>query len=105
MGIPGIRYWIIAACLVQQVHAQDGGLPIQSLQPPVPRWKLAPADSAGRARLSMNRPTWQVGPDNYARNMGFFCQQEWRFEKSVRIPLRVRLGNLEYVDRLEGKRR
>lgn len=53
----------------------------------------------------MNRPTWQVGPDNYARNMGFFCQQEWRFEKSVRIPLRVRLGNLEYVDRLEGKRR
>lgn len=49
-------------------------------------------------------PSLMPGPDAYARGMGFFCRQEWKFEKTLKVPLRIRLGNLEYVDRLEGKR-
>ncbi len=41
--------------------------------------------------------------DYYTRNFGFFCKKELQFEKATKIPLRFRLGSLQYNDYLEQK--
>jgi hypothetical protein len=40
--------------------------------------------------------------DHYTRNFGFMCKKELQFEKSTRLPLRLRLGSLDHCRYLEG---
>jgi hypothetical protein len=40
---------------------------------------------------------------SYRQPLSFFCRKEWQFEKATSIPLRLRLGSVDYTDYLEQK--
>ena len=41
--------------------------------------------------------------DYYSSGLGFFCKQEIKLEKTIKIPFKFRLGSIQYCDRMEGK--
>ena len=53
--------------------------------------------------LSHGKLPKTIAPDFISKNQGFICKQEWLLEKKTGLPLRIRLGSLDYVNKLEGK--
>lgn len=46
-----------------------------------------------------------VLPGNFiVSQLGFFCKKEWKFESVTKLPFRFRLGSVQYVDWMEGKK-
>lgn len=43
--------------------------------------------------------------DHYSKQLGFFCRQEIKMDKVLKVPFRFRLGSVEQCNWLEGKRR
>lgn len=63
------------------------------------------ADTAAQAPLPayLLTPT-RVGPGGYyQQHFGFFCKKEWAWEKQTGLAVKLRLGNYQYTQQLEGK--
>jgi hypothetical protein len=44
-----------------------------------------------------------ISSDYYTKLWGFFCRKEWEIEKLILVPVRVRLGSLEFTNWMERK--
>jgi len=57
--------------------------------------------------LRADAPSFKVKPvalhTAYYNHLGFMCRQELKLEKATKTSFRVRLGSVEYTDRMEGK--
>ena len=52
--------------------------------------------------LALGRSTAMVRAFS-PNDLAFFCRLEFKLEKTVRFPVKIRLGDVQYVDQLEGK--
>jgi hypothetical protein len=87
--------------------AQSPGLRYQQEQPPQAALITLPALLQGLPAApvpSMMAPA--AMPRAYVyEELGIFCKWEVKIEKAARLPIKVRLGEVQYVEQMEGKRK
>ncbi len=59
--------------------------------------------AALRIAAANNSFTQPVPANFYTSNFGFFCRKELQMEKSLKVPLKIRVGTVQQVDAYEGK--
>jgi|GEM_PF-850984 len=118
--LPLLCMLLAAEISAQQLRYQISGHSIVSLRQKMPSIK-APAlrpyvvpvlsgrhfqtRPATPPRLSVMRQPAGAAPQIYSyHDLGIFCKLEVQLERAARLPVKIRLGEVQYVDWLEGKR-
>ncbi|MBC9931641.1 hypothetical protein [Chitinophaga qingshengii] len=81
-----------------------GLLSIKGTSNRFPLVHLASATVAGSPKQIPPPPVYLMTPHSYYdQHFGFFCKQEWSWQKQTGIPVKIRLGSYDLTQRQEGK--
>ena len=70
----------------------------------IPSLQYIPSTKSSSTPIANQTPTKHI-PLAYAyKELAPFCKLEVKMEKVAKMPIKVRLGSVDYVDWLEGKR-
>lgn len=68
-----------------------------------PQWPDFLLQEQAQSNILIKAPSGMFLP-NPIDHFAFFCRLELKIENTTKFPIKFRLGDVEYVDRLEGKR-
>ena len=96
------RCWILTGSILFCTHAgaQTFRLKPVKLLPTAPKPVLLTAPTLTPALPTY--PVYMLAPDAYyQQHFGFFCKQEWTWQKHTGLPVKLRLGDYGYTQQLE----
>jgi hypothetical protein len=67
---------------------------------------LQPANQANYNLAPFSKyalPVTSIPQNFYVNHLGLFCKKELLLQKTVKLPLSLRLGSVAYTDEMEGK--
>jgi hypothetical protein len=93
---------VLLPLLCERAFAQDSSPFLKSLSS-LPLKETQNKSSALRLTAVSLQKINTLPQNYYVNGLGYFCKKELAVQKATGIPLRFRLGSLEYCNRLEGK--
>ncbi|MEM7574184.1 MAG: hypothetical protein AAF433_14855 [Bacteroidota bacterium] len=103
-ALPQVRAQLRVAAVETEYLALEPSFSAPSVAGPLVRLPslqqalLAPQSYLANQESSIANPSFPLP------HLAFFCRIEVELEKAVKMPVRFRLGSVDYVDYLEGKR-
>jgi hypothetical protein len=94
------EFKIAGKSYIQLMHHDQNTLP--ALKRPLKGWRFRALSAPVQQSVLYKQP--ESIPRAYSYDeLGIFCKWEVKMEKAARMPVKFRLGEVQYVERMEGK--
>jgi hypothetical protein len=70
---------------------------------PLSYWLATPLSLPTKKKLPYQQSIIRTDPAHAYKHLGVICKWEYRLEQVVQFPVKFRLGEYHYVQKLEGK--
>jgi hypothetical protein len=70
---------------------------------PLNYWLNMPSPLPAKKKLPYQQSVIKTDPAHAYKHLGVICKWEYRLEQAVQFPVKFRLGEYHYVQKLEGK--